>query len=360
MKRKTILLLTICLSAALGAVLSVIAMAQWTPQTSGTTARLRGVSAVNAKVAWASGSRGTYVRTIDGGASWQAGTVPGAERLDFRDVDAFDANTAYLLSIGNGESSQIYKTTDGGQHWTQQFINRNPKAFFDSMAFWDAKNGLAVSDPVDGRFVIIRTTDGGGWKEIPPENMPPALEGEGAFAASGTCLRTQGKNNVWFSTGGAKTARVFRSTDRGLTWQVAATPIIAGVAAAGIFSVAFKDAQHGIVVGGTYNKESEARDNVAITSDGGKTWQLITGKLPGGFRSGVAYVPGTPGPAIIAVGPLGSDYSLDQGNSWTSLGTDGADAISIAGSVDAIWATGANGRIMKFVGRLPEKQKSSR
>lgn len=354
MKRKTILLLAISLSAALGAVLSVTAMAQWTPQTSGTTARLRGVSAVNAKVAWASGSRGTYVRTIDGGATWQAGTVPGAERLDFRDVDAFDANTAYLLSIGNGESSQIYKTTDGGQHWTQQFINRNPKAFFDSMAFWDAKNGLAVSDPVDGRFVIIRTTDGGAtWKAIPPENMPPALEGEGAFAASGTCLRTQGKNNVWFATGGAKTARVFRSTDRGLTWQVAATPIIAGEAAAGIFSVAFKDAKHGIIVGGTYNKESEARDNVAVTSDGGQTWNLVTGTLPGGFRSAVAYVPGTTGPTIIAVGPSGSDYSFDQGNSWTSLGKEGFHALSIA-RADAAWAVGENGRIMRFAGRLPE------
>lgn len=357
MKRKIVLLFTLCLSAAL----SAIAAAQWTPQTSGTTARLRGVSAVNAKVAWASGSRGTYVRTIDGGATWQAGTVPGAEKLDFRDVDAFDANTAYLLSIGSGESSQIYKTTDGGQHWTLQFTNHNPKAFFDSMAFWDASNGLAVSDPVDGRFVIIRTTDGGAtWKEIPPENMPPALQSEGAFAASGTCLRVQGKNNVWFATGGAEAARVFRSTDRGNTWQVASTPIIAGTAAAGIFSVAFKDAQHGIIVGGTYNKESEARDNVAVSSDGGKTWKLATGALPGGFRSGVAYVPGTAGPTIIAVGPSGSDYSLDQGNSWTSLGTPGADAISIAGSADAIWAAGEKGRVMKFAGRLPDNRKSSR
>src|SRR2546423_4418984 len=147
MKRKIVWLLALCLSTAL----SAIAMAQWTLQTSGTTARLRGVSAVNSKVAWASGSRGTYLRTIDGGATWQASIIPGAEKLDFRDVDAFDANTAYLLSIGNGESSQIYKTTDGGQHWALQFTNHNSKAFFDAMAFWDANNGLAVSDPVDVR-----------------------------------------------------------------------------------------------------------------------------------------------------------------------------------------------------------------
>src|SRR5919109_5373606 len=146
------------------------------PQTSRTTARLRGVSAVDAKVAWASGSNGTYLKTVDGGATWQAATVPGAESLDFRDVEAFDASTAYLISIGEGEKSRIYKTTDGGRDWKLQFTNHNPKAFFDAMAFWDADRGIALSDPVDGRFLIIRTSDGGAtWKEIDPAGIPPAL-----------------------------------------------------------------------------------------------------------------------------------------------------------------------------------------
>src|SRR2546422_7530222 len=199
---------------------------QWLPQSSGTAARLRGVSAVSATVAWASGSDGVYLKTTDGGANWRAATVHGAETLDFRDVEAFDADTAYLLSIGEGERSRIYKTIDGGEHWQLQFTNHNPKAFFDALAFWDADRGVAVSDSVDGRFVIIRTTDGGAsWKEIPPEKLPPALAGEGAFAASGTCVITQGRNNAWIAT---TAARALRSTDGGDTWQAATTPIPSG------------------------------------------------------------------------------------------------------------------------------------
>src|SRR5262249_43666081 len=211
---------------------------QWLSQAGGRTARLRGVSAVSATVAWASGSDGVYLKTSDGGATWRAAAVPGAEALDFRDVEAFDADTAYLLSIGEGERSRIYKTIDGGEHWRLQFTNGNPKAFFDAMAFWDADRGVAVSDSVDGRFVIIKTTDGGAnWKEVPSEQLPPALAGEGAFAASGTCVVTQGKNNVWIATGAA---RVLSSTDGAETWHVAATPIPSGQPSMGIFSIAFK------------------------------------------------------------------------------------------------------------------------
>ena len=334
------------------------AAAQWLSQASGTTARLRGVSAVSATVAWASGSNGTYLRTTDGGATWQVGTVPGAEALDFRDVDAFDANTAYLLSIGEGERSRIYKTTDGGRHWALQFTNRHPKAFFDAMAFWDADHGVAVSDPVDGRFLIIKTTDGGAtWQEVPPERLPPALTGEGAFAASGTCITVQGRNNAWIGTGGSA-ARVFRSTDGGNTWQVATTPILSGQPSAGIFSLAFKDANHGVAVGGDYKKEGEARDNVAITTDGGRTWKLVKGPLPGGYRSGVAYLPGTGTPTLVAVGPSGSDYSLDHGASWVSLGTVGYHAVSFAGP-KAGWAVGEGGRIAKYFSGVPDTRRRS-
>ncbi|HEX8096441.1 MAG TPA: hypothetical protein VF507_00335, partial [Pyrinomonadaceae bacterium] len=240
-----------------------VARAQWAAQTSGTTVRFRGLSAVGAEVAWASGERGTFARTTDGGRTWAASVVPGAEDLDFRDVDAFDANTAYLLSIGEGEKSRIYKTTDGGRHWTLQFKNSRPAAFFDAMAFWDRDHGIAVSDPVGGRFIIIRTTDGGAtWEETPAGSMPSALAGEGAFAASGTCITVRGKSQVWFGTGGPAGARVFRSADAGRTWQVATAPLISGKSA-GIFSLAFTDAKHGAAVGGDYQKEREDKDNVA-------------------------------------------------------------------------------------------------
>jgi photosystem II stability/assembly factor-like uncharacterized protein len=332
-----VLILSLCF------VVSQSVAPQWRLQSSGTTARLRGVSAVSATVAWASGNNGVYLKTTDGGANWKAATVPGAEALDFRDVDAFDADTAYLLSIGEGELSRIYKTTDGGRQWQLQFTNRNPKAFFDALAFWDASRGVAVSDSVDGRFVIIKTTDGGAnWKEIPPEKIPPALANEGAFAASGTCVITQGRNNVWIGT---TAARVLRSTDGGDTWQVATTPIQTGQPSAGIFSIAFKDARNGVIVGGDYKKEGEARDNVATTSDGGRTWKLVKGPLPGGFRSAVAYAPGAS--LLVSVGPSGSDYSLDGGASWSPIGGVGYHAISFARS-GAGWAAGEDGRIAKY------------
>jgi photosystem II stability/assembly factor-like uncharacterized protein len=316
---------------------------KWVPQSSGTTARLRGVSAVSATVAWASGSDGVYLKTTDGGETWQAATVPGAEALDFRDVEAFDADTAYLLSIGEGERSRIYKTTDGGRNWALQFTNRNPKAFFDALAFWDADRGVAVSDSVDGRFVIIKTTDGGAsWNEIPPGKLPPALAGEGAFAASGTCVIAHGRNNVWIAT---TAARALRSTDGGDTWQAASTPMPTGPSSSGIFSIAFKDSKNGVIVGGDYKKEGEARDNVATTNDGGRTWKLVKGPLPGGFRSAVAYAPGAS--TLVTVGPSGSDFSLDGGASWAPISGAGYHAVSFARS-GAGWAVGEGGRIAKF------------
>lgn len=334
---------------------SAVVKAQWVTQPSGTTVRLRGVSAVNARVAWASGDKGTYTRTIDGGATWRAGVVPGASELDFRDVDAFDANTAYLLAIGPGDKSRIYKTTDGGKRWALQFTNTNPQAFFDAMAFWDKDHGIAVSDPVDGRFVIITTADGGKhWRQMDTAKMPPALAGEGAFAASGTCITTQGKNDVWFGTGGAAQARVFHSADRGATWTVAPTPLISGRPPVGVFSIAFKDSQHGLVVGGDYEKEKDVNANVAVTTDGGRTWELIEEpSRPAGYRSCVVSVPDTRAPTLVAVGPSGADYSTDEGRSWTNISADGFHSVSFAGATNAGWAVGEKGLIAKYTGTVP-------
>ncbi|MFY9553346.1 MAG: glycosyl hydrolase [Blastocatellia bacterium] len=309
------------------------------------------MSAVSRTVAWASGNGGTYSRTTDGGVTWHSAVVSEAAQLDFRDVQGVDANTAYLLSIGPGEQSRIYKTRNGGLDWTLQFTNHNPKAFFDAFAFWDARTGIAMSDPVDGRFILIKTTDGGAtWKEISCESLPPALEGEAAFAASGTCIAVQGTQNVWFGTGGAAIARVFRSTDGGTNWVVTATPITAGNASSGIFSIAFRDSKNGVIVGGDYKKENEPGNNVAITPDGGATWNPSNGARPAGFRSAVAYAAG--GPAkLVAVGPSGSDYSSDKGASWTSIDSTGYHAVSLQGSGG--WAVGEDGRIGKIQG-LPD------
>jgi len=337
-----------------GVVAVVLAQASpsWTPQTSGTKERLRGVSAVSEDVAWASGNRGTVVRTIDGGAHW-AVVFTGEEGLDFRDIEAIDRDTAYVLSIGPGDKSRIFKTENGGRAWRLQFTNADPKAFYDAMAFWDARTGLAVGDPVDGRFTIIRTTDGGStWTPVSPLTVPEALPGDGAFAASGTCLVVEGRKNAWFGTGGGARARVFRSNDMGLTWQVADTPIMAGNASSGIFSLAFSDALHGLAVGGDYRKERDSGDNLARTTDGGRTWSFIASTRLRGFRSAVAYMPGSNGARVFAIGPGGSDYSRDGGATWTPMTDGGFHAFSIVGGPNAGWGVGEQGIIARLAGSL--------
>jgi photosystem II stability/assembly factor-like uncharacterized protein len=254
------------------------AFGQWQAQTVRTKSDFRGLCAVTPDVAWGSGTMGTYARTTDGGKTWLVGTVPGAEKLDFRDVEAFGEATAYLLSAGPGDASRIYKTMDGGKSWTMQFKSADPAAFLDAIAFWDQQNGIALGDPVNGRFQLIVTADGGAtWKQLAPATLPAALPGEGAFAASGTCLVTHAGRDVWFATGGAKSARVFHSADRGRNWEVSETPIMAGAESAGIFSIAFRDPTHGMIVGGDYRKPTDIGATAAATSDGGKTWIFSTG-----------------------------------------------------------------------------------
>ena len=316
----------------------------WTLQDSGVTSRLRGVSAISEQVAWASGSASTVLRTADGGATWQKLTVT-TDQLDFRDIDAIDARTAYVLSIGNGPASRIYKTTDAGTTWTLQFKNDDPKAFYDAMSFWDADHGIVIGDAIDGQFCIMTTENGGRvWQRVPASALPPALENEGAFAASGTNIAVFGKNYAWIGTGAAAKARVLRTSDRGRAWKISETPLLAGPSA-GIFSVAFRDANHGVIVGGDYKKENEAVDNLAVTSDGGVTWTTVKGLS--GFRSAVAYVPGMN--VLVAVGPSGTDYSTDDGRSWIRLGAPGFDTLSFArGSINgrvAGWAAGARGSL---------------
>jgi len=314
----------------------------FTPQTSGTQAALRGVWAVDEQIAWASGTHGTYLRTTDGGAHWTAAAVQCAEALDFRDVQGVDADTAYLLSIGTGPSSRVYKTVDGGAHWVLSLQNRDAEGFFDEMAFWNPRHGILVGDQVDGQMVVMVTEDGGAnWQRV---KMPPALPGEGAFAASGTGIAVLGDSDVWIGTGGLGTARVYHSSDGGRTWTVGFVPIRADSASAGVFSLAFSDSQHGIAVGGDYSKPNEAAGNIALTADGCQTW--FTATTPSrGFRSAVAYLPDRK--IWIAVGTSGSDMSADDGKNWKPIDTGNYNAVSFASS-KAGWAVGPKGLIAKF------------
>jgi photosystem II stability/assembly factor-like uncharacterized protein len=298
---------------------------------------------VDSKVVWASGTGGTYLETTDSGATWRAAVVPGAEQLDFRGVHGVDQRTAYLLSSGEGDKSRIYKTTDGGSHWTLQFTNPDPKGFFDALAFWDSRHGIVVGDPVDGRFVILTTADGGEhWARSP---APDALPNEGAFAASNSCLTLMGEGEIWFASGGPGAARVFHSRDGGRSWTITLTPIRNDGAAAGIFSVAFSDARHGIAVGGDYSRSADAAHNIAITSDGGRTWTEPSGQHPGGYRSAVAFLTGRD--IWIASGPSGSDVSSDNGVTWKPFDSGAYNAVSFTPG-GAGWAVGPKGRVGEF------------
>jgi photosystem II stability/assembly factor-like uncharacterized protein len=314
----------------------------WTPQTSNTTAALRGVSAVSSQVVWASGTKGTYLLTTDGGTTWKAATVPGAADLDFRALHAFDDKTAVLLSIGNGDKSRIYKTKDGGQKWDVMYTNPDPKGFFDALAFWDATHVILLGDPVDGHFVVMTTDDAGEtWKR---EKTPQAEPNEGAFAASNSCLVLVGAHEVWFGTGGPKGARVFHSSEGGKKWTVAPTPIRNDSASTGIFSLAFLNPLFGIAVGGDYSKPDDATHNIAITTDGGKKWTAPESG-PAGFRSAIAYLPDRK--MWIATGTSGSDVSTDKGKTWKQFDKGNYNAMSFLLSY-AGWAVGPKGAIARF------------
>lgn len=343
-------LLPIIVFALMSALPHGPAAAQWRPQTSGSTASLRGVSAVSSQVAWASGSGGTVLRTVDGGRRWVRLTPPpGGDSLDFRDVHGVSASTAYLMSAGPGAQSRIYKTTDGGSRWVLQHSQPDSAFFLDAIAFWDARRGIAVSDPVRGRFVVLTTVDGGArWRPVSPDSIPPALPAEAAFAAGGAAVATHGTHAAWFGTGGAA-ARLFVSSDAGRSWRVVSTPLAQAAPSRGVFAVALLDGRRGVAVGGDYATPTAATGVAGITADGGESWRTPAGAAsPRGYRSGLAVVPRRGGRHLIAVGTTGSDQSLDGGATWQPLDTLALNAVSFA-ATGAGWAVGPGGRIVSYV-----------
>ena len=312
-------------------------------QASGTDALLIAAHAVDEGVVWASGAGGTVVRTVDGGATWSVST-PVADSLQLRDVVAFDDQTALALSIGSGASSRIVKTTDGGATWRTVFVNDLEAAFFDGLAFWGTDRGVAYSDSVDEAFVVVVTDDGGEtWRRLPASALPPALPGEGGFAASGTLVHTRGDRLGWIATGNAERARVLRTDDAGATWAVSETPLVAGEAAGGA-TITFRDDRHGVVLGGDLARSSEYLASVAVTRDGGQTW-APGGELPfPGAAYGAAYVPDSD--ALVAVGPGGAGLSRDDGATWVLLDERTFWGVAAAGP-DAVWLVGPDGRVVR-------------
>lgn len=314
----------------------------WQLRDTGGTNHFRGLSPVNDRIAWISGYNGQVLRTLDGGTTWQdvSPSNPGTDTLQFRDIEATNADHAVIMAAGEGADSRLLVTDDGGAHWSVGYRNTNAAAFFDCMSFSDALHGLVMSDPVDGKFRILRTTDGGHrWAVVSKAGMPAAQTGEAGFAASGQCLTTSG-NDAWFGTGGGKVARVYHSTDAGTTWT-AAPSSLRSTASGGVFGLAFQTPARGVAVGGDF-AASSANVRVAATQLASRPW-LPSTTMPSGYRSGVTFVPRTAG-TVLAVGLTGSDVSTDGGKNWTTFDTGQFDTVTCT-SGGACWAAGDLGRV---------------
>lgn len=321
----------------------------WTVQTSGTDTNLRGVSIgtfedshnVVTPVVWASGSNGVILRSKDVGKTWQRLHVQGGETLDFRGIQAFGDKKAYVMSVGNDGNSRIYKTTDGGATWKLQYTDQRKEFFLDAMVCTSEIECRAVGDPINGKFVMLRTRNGESWEQLPTDQMPAALPNEGAFAASGTCLAIYSYVDVYFVTGGPA-ARLIHSSDAGYSWTAGSTPIVSGNASSGAFSIDAWDKTL-VVVGGDYKDIGNANGVAAYSADQGKTWNLAE-KQPGGFRSAVARIDEK---TVLAVGPNGEDYSDDGGVHWKQTDSLNLNALKVL-RYDYAWAVGPNGTIARL------------
>lgn len=320
----------------------------WKVQTSGIDTNLRGVSVKYNEgsegrrhyFVWVSGSNGVILRSTNDGETWRRLAVAGGGDLDFRDIEAFDADVAYVMSSGAGDKSRIYKTTDGGKTWKLQYSDKRPGFFLDSLACSSETHCVALSDPVDGKFLVLSTDDGEHWKELPRDKMPPALSKEGAFAASGTAVAIC-QGGIYFGTGGPK-ARIFHSPDQGQSWTAVETSVASGTESSGIFSIACEDKTL-VAVGGDYREPARANRVAVHSADSGKTWHL-SAQQPGGYRSAVgSFSYGD----FAAVGPNGTDVSHNEGIDWKHTDFLSLNAVSFDGTEG--WAVGPKGTIARFV-----------
>jgi photosystem II stability/assembly factor-like uncharacterized protein len=297
---------------------------------------------VDEQTAWVTGSKGGVWRTTDGGQTWMKVSPRSAKGLELRDVEAQDALHAVVLAIGVGDDSRIYHTDNGGLSWSKAFVNDDERAFYDCVAMYpNFEDGLAVSDPVNGKFRIVVTHDGGAtWKVIRPYGMPRAKPGEYAFAASGTCLVTDGETDAYLGSGGGA-SRIFVSRDQGRHWRVKRSTIpTAESGGGGVFSVAVRPGQ-AVAVGGDYTRFAEGTDMSAYSPNRGRSW--TNGGDLGGYRSAVEWLRAD---VAIAVGPNGSDLTRDGGKHWSTFSH--ADLDSVQCVEGACWGSGVEGGVVRL------------
>ena len=313
-----------------------------------TQASLRGLVAVSKEVAWACGSQGTIVQTIDGGRSWLHRSISNLQAVEVRSIHAWNINEAIVATAG--QPALILKTIDRGVTWKTAYENKSPQAFFDGMKFWNDRSGVAFSDPIDGGLLIVKTDDGGdSWYAIEPRDIPKMESGEAGFAASNSSLHAFGNQLAWIGLGGGNEgpSRVFRSPDEGMHWTSHLVPPIGRGTSSGIFAIAFENEQSGIAVGGDYNKTTIATQNIAITDDGGLNWREPRTNHPRGFRSSVVAIASrgfhVAKTTWLTCGPSGCDWS-SNGEDWSALSDIGFHVMSVAPD-QTVWAAGSMGRI---------------
>lgn len=301
---------------------------------------IRALAVVSDQVIWFAGSGGRFGYTTDGGQNWHLDSLIVADTLrpDFRSI-AVTNQATYLLCAGS--PALLFKSTDLGATWKLMYSEDHPNTFYDGLAFWDDHHGIAVGDPIDSCLSVLLTDDGGElWKKVGCEHLPPSKEGEAAFAASNTTIALVG-DHAWLASGG-KAARVFHSSDRGMNWEVHATPVVQGEPMTGIFTCDFYDESRGIIMGGDWQNKDQNAGNKSITKDGGRTWELVADGMPPGYRSCVQYVPQTRGRELMAVGDTGISYSVDGGMTWLELSTGSYYTLRISPSGRSFWAAGKN------------------
>jgi photosystem II stability/assembly factor-like uncharacterized protein len=310
------------------------------------TTLLQAISIHDEKVAWVSGHNATFARTQDGGESWETFSHP-METLQFRDLHAKDESNLVLMSAGSGDLSRIYLFDATSEEFTEAYIMPHPEGFLNTIEFWDDEVGLAYGDSFSDELFVLKTTDGGSsWNRIDPKVLPVAGKGEGGFAASGTCISTQPDGHAWIATGAGGLSRILYTPDYGVTWTEHPNPIIKGEAA-GVASINMLNRDLGLIVGGDLAIEDEHTDNIAITQDGGKNWRLTNRPITAGAFYGSAIIQVAGNPLIIACGPNGIDYSLDQGVSWVNLDTANYWAVNLHPTGFG-YATGTDGKILKL------------
>lgn len=318
-----------------------------------TKASFRGLHVLSKTDIWASGTGGTIVNSIDGGATWRVHVVEGAEELDFRDIHAIDDGT--IVAMTSGTPARIYRSTTGGTSWKISYEHTNPKVFLDSISFWDDKHGVAMGDPIDQKLFLLRTNDSGNtWRVF--KKYPKTKAGEAGFAGSGTNMTVIGKRKVLVGLGAAeenqsaRTSRVMFSEDEGDTWRVSQVPI-ARNPSSGIFSICFANEKDGVAVGGDYKQPESIASNYAVTHDGGSTWSTPNPRVaPSGFRSCVAVWMNGREVNFVSVGTNGTDLSSDLGLKWHRISNKGFNAIDFTEDGRHGWAVGPNGKIAKWVG----------